>query len=233
MVRSRLPYAYRGARARRVKQIRAGILLAAVAGGFWAVYRTGGPGEATAAEGGAVRRAMLAPISEAVSLRRSLDSARGELDLARAQLERWHQVFAYSSRYKIAADLAGAIYDVALAEGIDPDLGFRLVNLESEFNERAVSRVGAIGLTQLMPSTARQYQRGVTRDQLFRRETNLRIGFRYLRDLLREHKRLDLALLVYNRGPIAVQSSRARGDNPSNGYDRIVTKGYRGRGIVD
>ena len=44
---------------------------------------------------------------------------------------------------------------------------------------------------------------------------------------------MNLALLVYNRGPVAVEKARAEGDNPSNGYDRILTKGYRGKGTVE
>ena len=44
--------------------------------------------------------------------------------------------------------MAGKVFDASLREGIDPELAFRLVRLESEFNARAVSKVGAIGLTQ-------------------------------------------------------------------------------------
>ena len=84
-----------------------------------------------------------------------LDSMRGELDLAKAQLDRSAKIFSYSSRYKIGADLASNIVDVSSAEGIDPELAFRLVKLESDFNPRATSPVGAIGLTQVMPATAR------------------------------------------------------------------------------
>jgi hypothetical protein len=42
------------------------------------------------------------------------------LDLANAQLDRLNAVVTYSSRFRIGADLAGSIYDVALAEGIEP-----------------------------------------------------------------------------------------------------------------
>lgn len=163
-----------------------------------------------------------------------VDSMRGELDLAHAQLERAGRVMRYSSRYGIGADLASSIVDVSSSEGIDPELAFRLVKLESDFNTHATSQVGAIGLTQVMPATARFYVKGITREKLYDPTTNLRIGFRYLSGLVKEyHGDVNLALLVYNRGPVAVERARAEGDNPSNGYDRILTKGYRGKGTVE
>ena len=168
------------------------------------------------------------------SLTAQLDSTRGELDIMRIQLDRAQKVIAFSSQYGIDAELSGNIVDVSRAEGIDPELAFRLVNLESEFNEHATSPVGAIGLMQVMPSTAREYVRGISTARLYEPKTNLRIGLRYLRGLLEDyHGNVNTALLVYNRGPAAVAKSRANGDNPSNGYDRILTKGYRGRGVLD
>lgn len=168
------------------------------------------------------------------SLTAQLDSTRGELDIMRIQLDRAQKVIAFSSQYGIDAELSGNIVDVSRAEGIDPELAFRLVNLESEFNEHATSPVGAIGLMQVMPSTAREYVRGISTTRLYEPKTNLRIGLRYLRGLLEDyHGNVNTALLVYNRGPAAVAKSRANGDNPSNGYDRILTKGYRGRGVLD
>jgi len=166
--------------------------------------------------------------------RAELESTRGALDLANAQLQRWNRIYNYSSRYRIGADLAASIHDIALAEGIEPDLAFRLVRVESQFNERATSPVGAVGLTQLMLPTARYFEKGVTKERLYDRETNLRVGFRYLRTLVKEYKgNMNLALLVYNRGPVAVEAARSQGVNPSNGYDRILTRGYKGKGTVD
>ncbi|HJR65496.1 MAG TPA: transglycosylase SLT domain-containing protein [Gemmatimonadaceae bacterium] len=171
---------------------------------------------------------------ESRRLREELDAARGELQLAQAQLDRANQILTYSSRYRISADIATSIYDIALAEGLEPDLAFRLVRVESQFNEKATSPVGAIGLTQLMPATATFFQKGITKNQLYDRETNLRIGFRYLRTLINENEgNLKLALLVYNRGPAAVKRARAAGLDPANGYDRMVAGGYRGSGVVD
>ena len=158
------------------------------------------------------------------SLASQLDSARGELELTRTQLARANRIIGYSTQYQIRADLATTIVDIA----------FRLVKLESDFNSRAKSPVGAIGLIQVMPATARYYVKGITADGLYDPATNLRIGFRYLRGLVTEYGGdVSLALLVYNRGPVAVQKARAEGDNPSNGYDRILTKGYRGKGTIE
>lgn len=167
-------------------------------------------------------------------LRDQLGEAQGELEIARNQLARATKIIDFSSKYDIPADLAGAIHDIAMAEGIEPDLGFRLVKLESDFNERATSPVGAIGLTQVMPATARYFVKNATREKLYDRDTNLRVGFRYLRSLIREYNGdLKIALLVYNRGPVAVEAALDMGLDPANGYDRIVMKGYRGRGTVD
>jgi len=168
------------------------------------------------------------------ALREELDSTRGEMDLLRARYERADRIIQYSSRFAIPANLAMHVLDASIAEGIDPELAFRLVKLESEFNPRATSSVGAIGLTQMMLPTARYYERSITREKLYDTKTNLRIGFRYLRGLIGQyHGNAKLALLVYNRGEVAVNHALQAGLDPSNGYDRILTKGYKGKGIVE
>lgn len=154
---------------------------------------------------------------------RQLRARQGELELARLELGRVNAVMNNSARYHIPADLSAQIYDIALSEGIDPDIAFRLVSVESEFTRTAVSRAGAVGLTQVMPSTARQMNPRLTREDLFHRETNLRLGFSYLRDLLQAYGGdLRLALLAYNRGPAVVDAIRKQGGNPENGYSRAV-----------
>ncbi len=157
------------------------------------------------------------------SVERELRARQGELYLTRVELGRVNAVMANSARYHIPADLSAQIYDIALSEGIDPDIAFRLVSVESEFTRTAVSRAGAVGLTQVMPSTARQLNPRVTRDDLFHRETNLRLGFSYLRDLIQAYGGdLRLALLAYNRGPAVVDAIRKQGRDPENGYSRAV-----------
>jgi soluble lytic murein transglycosylase-like protein len=147
----------------------------------------------------------------------------GELDYKQMQLDRLDRIYRNSARYGIPADLAAAIEDIAMAEKIKPELGFQLVNAESQFNPRAVSPVGALGYTQLMPATARILMPGITRDKLFERDTNLRLGFRFLRQLLEKYNGdMHLALLAYNRGPDRVDALVRNGINPNNGYVQLV-----------
>jgi soluble lytic murein transglycosylase-like protein len=177
------------------------------------------------------------PFAERVEierLRREIEEARGELRLATAHLDRWSRIFGYAKEYRISSDLSAAIFDAAINEKIDPELAFPLVRLESRFDERATSPVGAIGLTQLMLPTARGFDKTLTTEQLYDRETNLRIGFRYLRQLIKwQRGDVQMALIAYNRGPSAVEIAKDLDLDPSNGYDRILLKGYRGRGTLD
>lgn len=171
---------------------------------------------------------------ESDKLRSELETTRGDLNLVRAQLDRATRILQFSTRYKVTGDLATNIFDVALEEGIDPELAFRLVRQESDFNEHATSPKGAIGLTQIMPATAKFFQRGVTRDGLYDPKINLHVGLRYLHTLVGEyHGDVNLALLVYNRGEVAVRDAIEAGQNPTNGYDRQVMRGYKGSGVIE
>jgi soluble lytic murein transglycosylase-like protein len=165
---------------------------------------------------------------EIAALRRELDDARGRLALAEVRLDQLNAVAKYSTLYRIPVDLAQAIHDIALAEGIHPSIGFQLVKVESRFQPAARSTKGAIGYTQLRLATARSYDSTVTEHALTDRDLNLRLGFRFLKDMLaRFDQNLSLALLAYNRGPTKVSKMVARGEDPGNGYSEAVLKGVR------
>jgi soluble lytic murein transglycosylase-like protein len=126
----------------------------------------------------------------------------------------------------LTRELAESIYDLALQENIDPDVAFGLVRTESEFKTSATSHVGAIGLTQLMPATARGMRKGVTIADLRVPEVNLSIGFKFLREMLRHYDGdAKLALTAYNRGPGNVDRILKRGGDPDNGYAEAVLTG--------
>lgn len=110
------------------------------------------------------------------------------------------------------------IQNTAESFDVDPALVKAVVAAESNFEPRAVSHVGAQGLMQLMPSTARAM--GVRRP--FAPSENIRGGVRYLRSLLDRFEEIDLALAAYNAGPEAVM--RHGGIPPYPETEAYVTK---------
>lgn len=127
--------------------------------------------------------------------------------------------------FDISRELAEEIYDRAVEADVDPDLAFGLVHAESSFRNSATSSVGAIGLTQLMPKTAKWLEPGVQTADLRKPDTNLRIGLKYLRQLIDRYEGdTKLALLAYNRGPGTVDRVLERGGNPDNGYHDMVNR---------
>ncbi len=107
-----------------------------------------------------------------------------------------------------ATPYAKAITKAARNAGIHPWLLAVLVQTESAFDARAISRAGACGLTQLMPAAAQDH--GVT--DVWDPEENLRGGAQHLRRLLDRFGTLTLALAAYNAGAATVQ--RAQGVPP-------------------
>ena len=148
--------------------------------------------------------------------------------LAEFESKRTRKLLEYSARFDVDVDLAALVYDIALQERIDPELGFRVVYAESRFNSRAVSSAGAFGLAQVMPTTARIFDPDLANEDLFDSEINLRIGFRYLRAMVDKYGGdLSLGLLAYNRGPTRLQTLIDGGLDPRNGYASSVLEGYR------
>jgi soluble lytic murein transglycosylase-like protein len=146
--------------------------------------------------------------------------------------------FRYTTRYRVGADLARTIERTARAEGVDPELAFRLVRVESGFNPRARNHSGAAGLMQLMPSTFRRYSRSARGEtSLMDPETNLRVGMRYMRMLLDMFDGdVHLAVTAYNRGEDNVARMVRRGQRPAPAYTRYVlgsgSTAYQGPGRV-
>ena len=98
------------------------------------------------------------------------------------------------------------VYDDMITEasrrhGISFPLLKAVIKVESDFNPRAVSRAGALGLMQIMPENARAFR---MRDPFDPRE-NILTGTQYFRELLeRFNGKLQLALAAYNAGPTVV-----------------------------
>ena len=113
---------------------------------------------------------------------------------------------------------ANQIRAAAVANGVDPLLLASLTSAESSFRPTAVSNVGAQGLTQLMPGTARSL--GVT--DPFDPQQNLDGGASYLATQLKRFGRVDLALAAYNAGPGAIAQAGAVPPSTSGYVSRIL-----------
>ncbi len=93
---------------------------------------------------------------------------------------------------------------------IDPYLILALIRQESLFDTRARSSAAALGLMQLLPSTARQIAKEIgmaapSRENLYEPEVNLALGTQYLKDLLQRYSNNWFkAIAAYNAGEAAV-----------------------------
>jgi len=118
-----------------------------------------------------------------------------------------------------AARIETPLHRIAGRFGVEQALVKAMISVESCFDPEAVSRVGARGLMQLMPSTARRL--GV--DNAHDVDQNLRGGIRYFSELFdRFDGDLRLALAAYNAGPAAVE--RYQGVPPYQETRQYVTR---------
>ncbi len=98
-------------------------------------------------------------------------------------------------------EMLDAIRTAAVRNDLDPELVRAVIQAESGWNVRAVSRKGAMGLMQIMPATARD----LSLEEPFEPRANIRAGSRYLRRMLdRFGGDVVVALAAYNAGPTAV-----------------------------
>lgn len=123
-----------------------------------------------------------------------------------------------------SARLEELVRTTANRHGVDPNLVRAVIETESGGNPSAVSRKGAVGLMQLMPTTALEL--GVR--NMYSAQENLEAGVRYLHTLLERYGGdLDRALAAYNAGAGAVD--RAGGVpryRETRDYVRKVTSSY-------
>lgn len=104
------------------------------------------------------------------------------------------------------------VHEASNRHGVDAELINAVIAVESGFNERAVSPRGAVGLMQLMPTTAARFlgkgdNLRVTAERLAEPRTNIAVGAQLLAELLKRHPRIDIALAAWSAGDEAVRRS--------------------------
>jgi hypothetical protein len=116
-----------------------------------------------------------------------------------------------------ATTYSAIITAAAEAHGVDPILVQALIQVESNYQPRARSSKGAMGLMQLMPAVAREYKVKNAYDP----KTNIDAGIKKLKGLI-DKWGVDLALAAYNAGEGAVM--RFKGIPPYRETQNYVTK---------
>jgi soluble lytic murein transglycosylase-like protein len=101
------------------------------------------------------------------------------------------------SKDEIKKEIMDAVDEASKKYGVEKELILAIIKQESNFDPKAVSYVGACGLMQLMPETAKEL--GVS--DPFDIRQNIMGGTKYIKQLLDQFKDIKLALAAYNAGP--------------------------------
>ena len=158
------------------------------------------------------------PVPTSGAVMRAARSAASEVNTYLDGKAQTHQTL---NRAFTQQDIDAAIDQAAARHNVDPSLVRSVVKVESNFNPNAVSRKGAMGLMQLMPSTARS----LNVSNPFDPQQNVDAGVRHLRKLLDSYGGdVRLSLAAYNAGSGAVARSAGV---PHFGKRRITFAGSR------
>jgi hypothetical protein len=165
------------------------------------------------------------PVPTSGAVMRAARSAASEVN---SYLDGKGQNYQNLNRGFTQQDIDAAIDAAAVRHNVDPSLVRSVVKVESNFNPNAVSRKGAMGLMQLMPSTARSLNVANPFDPA----QNVDAGVRHLRKLLDSYGgNVSLSLAAYNAGSGAVaRSAGVPHFRETQNYVRRITDLYSAGG---
>lgn len=167
--------------------------------------------EAAEAAEEVLRSAQSRPLRRLAAWARAMDGdLTGSVAAAEAATAPWIPQAAGTEAelWRLAYPLAHreVVWRWSEVQGVDPLLVLAVIREEGRFRADAVSPAGAVGLMQLLPSTARGIDPSARPDLLTDPEANIRLGTAYLAGRLREfHGDVVTALVAYNAGPGAAR----------------------------
>ena len=136
----------------------------------------------------------------------------------------YFELFMFPIKYKDIVVGVSEKYD------LEPALVYAVIKAESDFEKDVSSSVGALGLMQILPSTAKwiaeEKDEAFKKENLFSAEVNIEYGCFYLRYLFDKFDDLDIVVCAYNAGETKVREWVVDGKLVENRIDYAETMGY-------
>jgi soluble lytic murein transglycosylase len=110
-------------------------------------------------------------------------------------------LYYYNEVYLYKTDYMDSVMEAAALNNVDAYLIFSIIKVESAFDAEAESAKGAIGLMQVLPSTAEYiYDIEIDKESLYLPKTNINAGSKYLSYLFTKFESVEWVLAAYNAG---------------------------------
>ena len=126
-------------------------------------------------------------------------------------------------------DIAASIHEASRRYKLPPEMILAVIRIESAFDINAQSDKGAVGLMQILPSTAQEIAQELRiewrGEQILRDpQANIEMGAYYLTKLIAQFNNLSVALAAYNHGPGRIaELSEAKADLPMEYSEKVLS----------
>jgi len=117
-------------------------------------------------------------------------------------------LFAYERKDPKFAEIVNLVYDQAKEHNVDPHKILSIMQVESEFNPKAISKAGAYGLMQVKYSTWKDFFGIKSHEELFEPSFNINIGIQIYKQYKEKNKGdIERALHMYNAGYMKIKTN--------------------------
>ena len=167
-----------------------------------------------------------------------VQAQKGKIDSLRDQNQRLQTVmllrdFLENERIRLpqdtVTDIAGSIHAASVRYNLPPEMILAVIRIESAFDINALSNKGAVGLMQLLPSTAQEIAHDLrmewSGEQLLRNpQANIEMGAYYLTKMIAQFNDLSVALAAYNSGPGRIaELNQMKADLPMDYAEKVLS----------